>query len=416
MKHPKRILRAGCFVASVIELWTLLNFKLLNVKLLNMKLSSLDSRLKLLFALAVLGVMAVGVTFAWWFWATNVRLQFGDSAQWPEHIKSANNMAFRYPSAMEVIVPEDELSNPVSLVKKGERGESVLIQVGTWRPGMQLENLDAAAARYEQAVSRRKTIAREYFSADDHEGILLIQNEASGRRVIEAFVLDNPSGSGEPGFREISLQLPGTASAVDRALYEKVLRDIFASLDFLTGLGEAPDGRPSGIPESWHKYENEEGGFMMWYPREWTVASEFEEEGIQSAIFQPTEETKNAIPVDGGKELAFAVHAGPKDDFKTIAELDENFASLFRSSAIAGTLHEERFSFPGIGTGLSLEAMHATGLSQLVLLVASETDSQDIHARGRAYVLSALFPNRQENDPAVELARFMTKSLRLRSE
>ena len=383
-------------------------------------MKGIDFRLKLLLGLALSSVIIIVIVMAWWFWATSVRFQFGDSSQWPEHITSANNMAFRYPPAMEVIVPEDELSNPVSIVKKGERGESVLIQVGTWRPGIQLEDLDAAAARYEQAVSRRRTVAREYFNADDHQGILLIQVEASGRKIFEVFVLDNPSGSGEPGFRELSLQLPGTASAVERTLYEKTFRNILSSLDFLVSSEPEPDGRPVGIPESWIKYDDATASFSLWYPWQWIVADTFKEEGILSVVFQPKAETENAVAFEQGSEVAFVVHAGPSNDPKTLDELDVNFAALFRSQATEGTLSEERFSFPNVGNGISLEATQKIGgkdvLSQLVLLVASDTDVQDENAKGRAYVFSAIFPDPQENAAVMEFVRLMTKSFRLPEE
>jgi len=369
----------------------------------------LDFRLKLLVALSLAGVIAIAMVMAWWFWATSVRLQFGDPAQWPEHITEINNMAFRYPSAMEVIVPEDQLANPVSIVKKGERGESVLIQVGTWRPETPLKDLEDAAKRFE-AVSQksRKTLRVEPLIRDGRAGIVFVQDDRGGRRIWEMIFWD------ETEAREISLQLPGTASAVDRTLYERVFQDIFATLDFLTGSKEKSDGRPSEIPERWHKYESKEGGFAMWYPGEWVVASEFEEEGIRSVIFQPQTETENAVAFEQGSEVSFVVHAGPSNDPKTLNELDVNFASLFRNQALEGTLSEERFSFPDVGSGISLEATQKIGgkdvLSQLVLLVGAEGDE---NVRGRAYVFSAIFPRPQENTAAIEFARLMMKSFRL---
>ena len=210
------------------------------------------------------------------------------------------------------------------------------------------------------------------------------------------------------------MQLPGTASAVERTLYEKVFRNILASLDFLTDSKEEPDGRPSGIPESWQRYENKESGFMMWYPREWAVASEFDEGGIRSVIFQPQAEAENTVSFEQGSEVSFVVHAGPQNDPKTLNELDVNFASLFRNQAVEGTLSEERFTFPNVGSGLSLEATQKIGgkdvLSQLVLLVGAAGDE---NVRGRAYIFSAIFPKPQENTAAIEFARLMVKSFRL---
>ena len=108
------------------------------------------------------------------------------------------------------------------------------------------------------------------------------------------------------------------------------------------------------------------------------------------------------------------VHAGPSNDPKTLNELDVNFASLFRNQALEGTLSEERFSFPDVGSGISLEATQKIGgkdvLSQLVLLVGAEGDE---NVRGRAYIFSAIFPKPQENTAAIEFARLMVKSFRL---
>ena len=106
-----------------------------------------------------------------------------------------------------------------------------------------------AVKKYQSATSsKRQSEKIEELIIDGRGGVLFVQNENSGRRILEALIWDPvPTGQSEnsvpvtvqgsfvsPGSaREISLQLPGTATANDRILYEKLYREILNSIKFI---------------------------------------------------------------------------------------------------------------------------------------------------------------------------------------
>lgn len=180
----------------------------------------------LLFALLI-SLLAVASYILFIFWSTNAKLQYGTYESWPSHNNKLDNYTFHYPSQMDIIIPEDEFKNPTSLVKKGERGETVLIQLGTWRTEPKPDSFTNTIDRYEAASrSTRKTISKEYFTIDEREAVILTQNEEGGRYLLETFIWDN----GQP--RELSLQLSKQATDADRAFYESIYREILKSLTF----------------------------------------------------------------------------------------------------------------------------------------------------------------------------------------
>lgn len=413
----------------------------------------MDPRLKIL--VAMVGAVLVGaVAYGGYFlWATCIKCQFGDFSGWPEHVTDINNIAFRYPPGFEIIVPEDETVNPVSIVKAGERGESVLMQVGTWRPGKEFENIEQVGDRYELAVQRRKTLSRENFDADGNDGVLLVQDETgSNRRIIEAFVIDTlgqggprpseASGEGGPTSspREISLQLPGTASAVERALYEKTFRALVASLDFLT-TGTKPEngiaspelsakaGRPQGIPESWIEYRNEEVGFSLWYASDWAV----ERSDLPGRSDLETSGT-GVVFTSRDRAVTYSVLAFPKDQSVSLDDLNAlPVVQTFRESAIGDeTPQASSFGLADGSRGLSYEARlpkdgpvdrllfeQTTKLAYLVLLVSAGDcpPEGDCSPSGRGYVIEASFTGgTQEERIDSAHARRMTRTLRLFAE
>jgi len=210
---------------------------------------STNNSLLILLSAGFLGIFLVGILLFWQFYQTNFYIHFGSTSGWKEQVAETSNISFRYPSdKMEVIVPQDQIKYPVSVVKKGERGESVLIQLGTWNTEV-FNNLEDAVKKYQSATSsKRQSEKIEELIIDGRGGVLFVQNENSGRRILEALIWDPvPTGQSEnsvpvtvqgsfvsPGSaREISLQLPGTATANDRILYEKLYREILNSIKFI---------------------------------------------------------------------------------------------------------------------------------------------------------------------------------------
>ena len=368
-----------------------------------------DKRLVIFVALAAAGALTIAGSLVLSSVQTNLRMQFGDPRNWPEHTSEVNNMTFRYPSGMEIIVPEDQTKNPVSVVKKGERGESVLMQIGTWRDSASFQGLGETTTRYEAASKRRTTLRTEDLFIDGRAGKVFVQDEGD-RRIWEAFLWD------EKEARELSLQLPGSASEQDRILYARAFQELLKSVRFVSVV------RPKEIPADWQREERTNAGFSVWRPADWKVAEEFEENGIRSTIFQPETETTNDTPPDTGLETAYIIHALQKDQRVSVSDLDERFVKSFRATAIEGTLKEEHFGFPGVGVGISLEARQpnvgreGATLVMLAVLVAAETtpqgDATVANPLGRGYMISAIF----NDEKYIDQARTMTKSLRLLSQ
>jgi len=207
-----------------------------------------DKRIIILFAAFVLSFLFVSGYLGWIYWKYNAHLQYGNPNDWLMQTSEVNNFSFRYPTEMDVIVPQDQIKYPISVVKKGERGESVLIQLGTWDTEP-FQDLEAAVKRYQSATgNKRQSEKIEELVIDGRGGVLFIQNENTGRRILEALIWDpvpttqdenavpvTVSGRfGLPGSaREISLQLPGNATANDRILYEKLYREMLNSVKFI---------------------------------------------------------------------------------------------------------------------------------------------------------------------------------------
>lgn len=384
----------------------------------------MDLRLKLLVTIAAIATIAALSYAAWFWWVTCLSCQFGDPADWPEHVTDINNIAFRYPPGFEIIVPDDEVANPVSVVKAGERGESVLVQVGTWRPGEEFENIEQVGDRYEKAVSRRTALSRERFNTDGNDGVLIVQDEVgSNRRIVEAFVWDVAEGDTATSVREISLQLPGIASAVERTLYEKVFRVIVASLDFITERGRQSGENLSfreGIPESWKEFISESGGFSLWRPADWTVGGSDLPRGSDLDI-----STLSVVFTSPDGTATYSVRALPQDRTLSLDELDAEYAQEFRASAVGeeppqasafgladgtarGLSYEARLPKDGLVDKLLLE--QTTKLAYLVVLVKGGGD--DPHGRG--YVIEASFSGGTQSERARSAdARRITRSLRL---
>ena len=186
-----------------------------------------DIRLMVIAFAGFVGAIALISVLSWAYWKYDTRLQYGDPAGWPTHNNRYDNFTFSYPSQMDIIVPEDDTKNPTSIVKKGERGESVLIQLGTWRADPPLTSLENAVGRYEFG-KRNMTEAnsREQLEIDGRRGALVAQEETGGRYVIDTFLWDGRWA------REISLQLPKGTSPEDREFYEEVYRAILNSIMF----------------------------------------------------------------------------------------------------------------------------------------------------------------------------------------
>lgn len=186
-----------------------------------------DKRPVLLIFALLISLLVVGTYISFIYWNTNAKLQYGSFNSWPTRNNKLDNYTFHYPSQMDIIVPEDEYKNPTSLVKKGERGETILIQLGTWRTDPRPDSLNNAVDRYEAATrSSRNIIKKERITIGEREAVILTQNEDGGRYLLETFIWDN----GQP--REISLQLSKQATDADRAFYESIYREILKSITF----------------------------------------------------------------------------------------------------------------------------------------------------------------------------------------
>lgn len=380
-------------------------------------------KLKVLLGIAALGIAVIAGYSLWFWWATDVERQFGTPDAWLEHVSDTNRLSFRYPKELAIIVPEDEVRNPVSLVKQGERGESVLIQFGTWfTGGEEFQALEEVVSRYERSAKRRTTQERHERRIGGREAVVLLQDEDNGRRIVEAFLWDEEGDFG-PAARELSLQLPASASARDRRIYEELFFVMLDTIVVPSRVEEGIGGRPAAIPDTWREVTNAWGAFSFWYPPGWRIDAE---QGTTTA------QTVH----DSGVSLR--VRALPADAEVSMDELRDAHVTPFLSRTLSGSLREDRFGFPGVGTGFSLEGLlpprdaatygafepseHGTTpvTTYLLALIATDVDEKGEavhpHPRGRAYVISATLPDGPHHDTYVDQVRRMMRSFRLIAE
>lgn len=385
----------------------------------------MDFRLRILVGVVLLGGLVLAGYAVWFFWATCARCQFGGTATRPEHVSEINNLAFRYPDGMEVIVPKNDIEVPVSLVKKGERGETALIQVGTWRRDPLFEGLGEAVSTYERRSRAERTErSREVLKVEGRTGVLFVQDETSGRRILEALIWDpatttplaDPTLAPSGEVRELSLQLAKHVPYDERMLSEHVFRELLASLRFIV---EDDPNRSRDLPDAWHNFENAEGGYELWYPAGWVRGAAAPPPWLSSpdgngAAFRPSAESEDGT--------VYTVWALPFERLQTVETMDERFAKLFRETAVAGTLQEDRVGMPGVGLAISLEAHQRVGekdvLTHFLLIVSmpinERGEAEDQDRAGRGYVIAAQFPEEKTRDIRLDQTRSMTRTLRVR--
>ena len=389
---------------------------------------NIDQKLKILFAIVATGLLLIVGVLIYQSSSSSVRMQYGDVDSWTRHTSSVNNLAFRVPEEFEVIVPADFENVPFSIVKAGERGESVLMQVGTFRleTPAPLTSTEAAIADYERRFpGTRETLDRIERDINGRRVITLVQEEANGRIVVDTFAYD-PAVMVAPSnlqianaeVREISLQLPATTSAKDRRLYTNVYLDMIESLEFLHE--PSPDA-PQGVPSGWSYVEDAEAGISFWLPPDWELT------GSVPASFPGTDPATQVLTFatkdvetnnNAAQQIIRALPAG--QSILLAGFMTEAFVQPFRDAAIAGTLADETLTMPGIGGAVSLEARHlrentaenipdATEPKTLLVFVGGADTPQP----GRGYVFETTLPDGKANELRLTQLRSMTQSLRL---
>jgi hypothetical protein len=378
---------------------------------------------KILGAIALLGALVILAYLGWFSWATCASCQFGNPSRWEEVRSPEHNLSFRYPSDFDRIDPTDPYVDPISIVLPGERGETALFQVGTWKPTPLPKDLSQAADRFAENLRKGvRSYERQRQTIDGHEAVTFLVEETSGRRVIETFlwdpiVTDVPDDSSllaEGEVREVSLQLAKKATPIQRALYENVYREILSSLRFHN---QTPaQGMPKGIPSGWLRYDDRDLGLSLWYPPEWIVESRTEEDGKRVAAFRSPPSPKT------GEETTYTVTAYPQTMPLRIGELEAEVGEPFRKTATEGTLEEERVTFRGIGFGISFEARQpifekesgANGerkdrLEHLFLFKTGE----DPFGKGRGYIVRVRFVDDKAQETRLRETRAMTRTISL---
>jgi hypothetical protein len=381
-------------------------------------MKNLDPRLKILAGIIALGFFVTLAYFAYQYRASSVALQYGDPENWPRYESGINNLAFRVPEGFEVIPPADFENVPFSIVKAGERGESVLLQVGTNRldTGVEYANTEDAIADYEQRfVGQRETIKHVEQDINGRKVITLVQEEANGRIIGETLAYDtavmvapDTLEATEAEVREISLQIPASASTKERNLYLGVYLQMIQSLEFLY---EPATDAPAGVPSGWTLFKDAEGGLSFWLPPDWELIEEGEELGMRVLTLGTLDAQEN------GNAAEQIIRVLPGNQSMLLAGfMTEAFVQPFRDAAVEGTLLEETVGIPGVGEARSLEARHvrenvpdATDSKTLLVIVGGPDTPQ----AGRGYVLETSLSDGKANELRLTQLRSMTQSLRL---
>ena len=376
-----------------------------------------DTKIKILGGIVVLGIAGIIGTMIWQQRMTSVEAQFGTPETWQIYTNGANNLSFRHPSAFEVIAPANFETTPFSVVKQGERGSSVLIQFGTIRREHRFTSTQAFVADYEQRFSgKRRTFQQHEWDVDGRRGMTLLQEEANGRLIGETFffdpaVTDPPRVLGdipEGEVREISLQLPARASLGNQKLYTDLYLTMLETVSFLHDIN--PDV-PSGIPPAWPMFSSGKAGFSVAVPTDWELVQSGERNGMQEYLFASRDAEEN----NNGAE--YRLSALPPGQSTALAGfMTEAFVQPFRDAAEEGTLSEEQLEMPGVGEAISLEGVFplpnipdVSVLQTLLVIVGGDETAQP----GRGYVLHGMLPDGKGRQPRLEQVQAMTRSFRL---
>lgn len=384
-----------------------------------------DIRIKLLAGILLVGLLWIAGYMAWGLWQTNVRAQFGDPSSWPRYETEINNIAFRVPQEMDVVIPKNEIDNPVSVKGPGGTTEKMLIQVGTWRPEKELEGFEDTIERYEARFPTvRKTKERVSYMVDGREGLTFVQDEESGREIVIAFFWDHEEA------RELSLQLSAHATPAERTLFKRVFSEMIERLEFLKDPADSEGERPDDVPFVWRKTGSATGGFSFWHPPYWVAIEDIEETLMQFPfVMRPENAAPAAVQPRQEPEAAlYLIQALSKDQPVTLEALEAQYAAPFRETALEGSVSAERVGLPGVGVANSLEGVieitNEAGKEEqrlVYLTVIAGTDfelGQPIDSKAvipaRGYLMYAVFdPAVKQRQRYIEDVLDMTRSFRI---
>lgn len=377
-------------------------------------MKELDLKLKILLGVLGTGVLVLAGAFALQAYLGSATLRFGSPDTWTRYTSGINNIAFRVPDGFLVLPPSNSRDVPFSIVKEGERGGSVLMQIGTLRRDEVQESTEEEILAYERRfVSSRITTERVSQEIDGRSVITLLQREASGRVIGQTFahdpaVQDASYTGGTPKLvevREISLQLPESASAIERRLYRDVYLAMVETLEFLAEPSD--DAIAAGVPSGWSPFALADSGFSVFVPGDWEFLESRSNLGLVETVFATRDSEVN------NSYTTYTFGVLPAGQSTSVKFLTEAYVQPFRDTAFAGSLSEETLVMPGIGEAVSLEARQEMKnipdldeLTTLLVIVAAPDTPQ----AGRGYVLEARLPDGKAQEMRLRQIQQMTRS------